>query len=252
MVSVMPCTAKKFECQRPEMDASGVPRRGRRAHHPRTGQHDPRRGHRLRPASRRGNGRPAGAFHRGGRHFRQHRRRAARPPCGRSTKSSPAASCPWPTCTSPRWPDLQGVKEASLTIERRAARLEVPRRRHAQRGRGPRTGQRPARHRRRPVAGEAVSLRRSDDLSRAAASAAAASRVSPTTTSARPASPRSTRKTRARSCANRTRIPPSRSSTPSFSASRWARNPITCCTRPTRPARTRPPPNRTASRDERP
>ena len=47
VVSIMPCTAKKFECQRPEMDASGVARRGRGAHHPRAGQDDPRRGHRF-------------------------------------------------------------------------------------------------------------------------------------------------------------------------------------------------------------
>ena len=34
VVCVMPCTAKKFECQRPEMDDSRHPGRRRRAHHP--------------------------------------------------------------------------------------------------------------------------------------------------------------------------------------------------------------------------
>ena len=51
------------------------PRRRRRADHPRTGQDDPRRGHRLRQSARRGDGRPAGPVERRGRHLRQHRRR---------------------------------------------------------------------------------------------------------------------------------------------------------------------------------
>ena len=37
-VSVMPCTAKKFEAQRPEMNASGLPGRRLCAHHERIGR----------------------------------------------------------------------------------------------------------------------------------------------------------------------------------------------------------------------
>ena len=44
VVSVMPCTAKKYEAQRPEMAApEGLARRGRRAHHPGARPDDPAR-----------------------------------------------------------------------------------------------------------------------------------------------------------------------------------------------------------------
>ncbi len=56
-VSIMPCTAKKFEAGRPEMGHDGAGRRRRRADHPRTGPHDPH----VRPES-------AGDAFRHGRH----------------------------------------------------------------------------------------------------------------------------------------------------------------------------------------
>ena len=43
-VSIMPCTAKKFEAGRPEMGRDGLRRHRRRAHHPRTGPTDPHAG----------------------------------------------------------------------------------------------------------------------------------------------------------------------------------------------------------------
>ena len=65
VVSIMPCTAKKFECQRPEMDDSGDTRRRRRADHARAGPDDPRDGHRVQRPAGRSNGRAAWASHPG-------------------------------------------------------------------------------------------------------------------------------------------------------------------------------------------
>jgi NADP-reducing hydrogenase subunit HndD len=59
VVFVMPCTAKKFECQRPEMDAAA--RRTSTSCSPRASwAHDQAGRHRLRQPARRGDGRPLG------------------------------------------------------------------------------------------------------------------------------------------------------------------------------------------------
>ena len=52
VVSVMPCTAKKFECQRDELGHERPAGRGHRHHHPRAGPHDQAGRHRLRPTCR--------------------------------------------------------------------------------------------------------------------------------------------------------------------------------------------------------
>jgi NADH-quinone oxidoreductase subunit G/NADP-reducing hydrogenase subunit HndD len=53
VVSVMPCTAKKFECARPEMCDSGYQDVDYVTHHAGACPHDPRGGHRLQePAGR--------------------------------------------------------------------------------------------------------------------------------------------------------------------------------------------------------
>ncbi len=60
-VSIMPCTAKKYEIQRPEMERQWHSRRGRRPHHPRAGADDQERGHRLPQPARDELRRPPGA-----------------------------------------------------------------------------------------------------------------------------------------------------------------------------------------------
>ena len=103
VVSVMPCTAKKFECQRPEMTSSGVRDVDVVLTTPRTGQDDPLGRHRLRQPARRGNGRPAGPLHRCGRHLRQYRRRDGSRPANRLRDRHRPRRCRRPTCTSPQW-----------------------------------------------------------------------------------------------------------------------------------------------------
>ncbi len=75
VVSIMPCTAKKFECQRPEMDASGVRDVDVVLTTRELGKMITQARHRLRQPARRRDGRPAGPLDRRGRHLRQHRRR---------------------------------------------------------------------------------------------------------------------------------------------------------------------------------
>ena len=101
VVSIMPCTAKKFECQRPEMDASGVrdvdvvltTRELGKMIHAAGIDFD------SLPDER--DGRPAGPLHRRGRHLRQHRRRdGSRPAHGLRNRHRPRR-CRSTTCTSP-------------------------------------------------------------------------------------------------------------------------------------------------------
>ena len=77
VVSVMPCTAKKYESQRPEMYRERRAGRGRGAHHARAGPHDQAGGHRFRRPSRRKDG--------------QHPRGVARVP----RTSSPTRAASW-------------------------------------------------------------------------------------------------------------------------------------------------------------
>ena len=146
----MPCTAKKFECQRPEMDTSGT----RDVDIVLTTRE---LGKMIRAA---------------GIDFASLPDEEMDAPLGLSTGAADifantggvmeaALRTAYEIVTGRELPvaglhvaaveGLKGVKEASLRIERTQAGVEVPRRRHAQRGRRPWTGQRPAGDRRRPL-----------------------------------------------------------------------------------------------------
>ena len=116
VVSIMPCTAKKFECQRPEMDASGVRDVDVVLTTRELGKMIRAAGIDFDQLARRRDGRPAGAVHRSGRHLRQHRRRDGSGPAHGLRDRHRPASCPWPTCTSRPSRGSTGVKEASLKI----------------------------------------------------------------------------------------------------------------------------------------
>ena len=235
VVSIMPCTAKKFECQRPEMDASGT----RDVDIVLTTRE---LGKMIRAA---------------GIDFQSLPDEEMDAPLGLSTGAADifantggvmeaALRTAYEIVTGRELP-LAGLhvaavaglerREGSLAHDRRRqARVEVPRRRDAQRGRGPRTGQRPAGDRRDPLGREAVSLRRSDDLPRRLHR-----RRRPAALHEQPGPPGPHRRHLSRrrgqeapQVARESR--PGASSTPSSSASRWARSRTTCCTPSTRRA----------------
>ena len=153
VVSIMPCTAKKFECQRPEMDASGV----RDVDVVLTTRE---LGKMIRAA---------------GIDFDSLPDEEMDAPLGLSTGAADifantggvmeaALRTAYEIVTGRELPmdnlhvapvaGLAGVKEASLTIEKPLPEWKFLEGVHAQRGRGPRAGQRPAGDRRRSSAGE--------------------------------------------------------------------------------------------------
>ena len=235
VVSIMPCTAKKFECQRPEMDASGT----RDVDVVLTTRE---LGKMIRAA---------------GIDFASLPDEEMDAPLGLSTGAADifantggvmeaALRTAYEIVTGRELPfdglhvapieGLKGVKEAVADDRGRQAGMEFPRRRHAQRGRRPRAGQRPAGDRGGPLRPEAVSLRRSDDLPRRLhrrRRPAALHRQQGPPGPHRRHLPRR-RGQKASQIARQSRR--RRSSTPSSSASRWARSRTTCCTRSTRPA----------------
>ena len=155
VVSVMPCTAKKFECARPEMSRDGVRRRRHGAHHPRAGPHDQDGRHRLPEPALAEDGPASGHVHRRGRHLRRHRRGdgggAAHGLRDRHRRGLPLRQ---PARDSHRG---AGGRQRSLGDDREdRARVGVPQGSHPQRGGGPRTRQRPEGHRPHPQRREAT------------------------------------------------------------------------------------------------
>ena len=206
VVSIMPCTAKKFECQRPEMDISGA----RDVDIVLTTRE---LGKMIRAA---------------GIDFQSLPDEEMDAPLGMSTGAADifantggvmeaAIRTAYEIVTGRELPlaglhvaavaGLDGVKEASLKIEGVEAGVEFPRRRIAERGRGPRTGQCPAGDRGDPRRQAAVSFRRSDDLSRRVHRRRRPAALHEQPGPRRPASTPSIARTRARRSASRTRTP---------------------------------------------
>ena len=164
VVSIMPCTAKKFECQRPEMDISGT----RNVDVVLTTRE---LGKMIRAA---------------GIDFAALPDEEMDAPLGLSSGAAdifantggvmvaalrtayeiddrPRTALRRPARRGGRRP---GGREGSVAADRRReARVELPRRRHAQRRGGPRPGQCPAGDRLDPLGREVVSLHRGDDVS---------------------------------------------------------------------------------------
>ena len=117
VVSIMPCTAKKFECQRPEMDASGVRDVDVVLTTRELGKMIRAAGIDFAEPARRRDGRPAGPLHRRGRHLRQHRRRDGGGPADRLRNRHRPRTAHGQSARRRRSPGWTGVKEASLTVE---------------------------------------------------------------------------------------------------------------------------------------
>ena len=100
VVSVMPCTAKKYEAARPEMNDSGVQDVDIVLTTRELGAVHQAGRHRLPQPARRGDGRAARHQHRRRRHLRQHRRRHGGGPAHGRGRSSPRRRSPSRTCTS--------------------------------------------------------------------------------------------------------------------------------------------------------
>ena len=121
VVSVMPCTAKKFEAPRPEMNASGVRDVDVVLTTRELGAHDQAGRHRLPQPARREDGRAAGHQHRRGRHLRQHRRRhGGRPAHGLGDRHRDALPLPEPARRAHRGPRGRQGGDASRSRAPRA------------------------------------------------------------------------------------------------------------------------------------
>ena len=116
VVSVMPCTAKKFECARPEMNDSGVQDVDYVLTTRELGAHDQAGRHRLPQPARRADGRAAGHHHRRGRHLRRHRRRDGSG-AAHGLRDRHRQPFPFPNLHVAPIEGLEGVKEATVTIE---------------------------------------------------------------------------------------------------------------------------------------
>ena len=136
--AIMPCTAKKFECQRPEMDDSAACSDVDVVLTTRELVRDDQAGrHRLRQPARREDGQAAGSVDRRRRHLRQHRRRdGGRAAHGLRARDRPAV----PVREPARRPDRRARRRQGGRSADQGARagLVVPRRRHGEGRRGPR------------------------------------------------------------------------------------------------------------------
>ena len=135
VVSVMPCTAKKYEAARPEMNDSGVQDVDIVLTTRELGAHDQAGRHRLPQPARREDGRAAGHQHRRRRHLRRHRRRHGGGPAhGVGDRHRDAVPLPEPARRAHRGPRRRQGRDRQG--RGRQGRLGVPRGRRPQGRRG--------------------------------------------------------------------------------------------------------------------